>query len=136
MKCPLLSDMFPGRGPGSESEENPKITAICAMTGPQSHRVFTACAIPSGGSQRQRIHQPPEDDGCRDEPAEHDGAGAELRARIVAQQHRKDERHEEREEHQQREVAGHFLPFAMSNASSTTSELRSPATIRNVFPAS
>ena len=63
-------------------------------------------------------------------------AELELAARVVPEQHGKDERDEEREHDEQEQVAGHayLRPSAMSQASMTTSRLSSPATIRKALP--
>src|SRR6185295_5082189 len=85
--------------------------------------------------QRERIHQPAEHEGRREEPAEHQAAEPELIARIVFGDDGEDERDEKREDGEKRQVALHHLrPMAMSKASMTTSRLSSPATIRNALP--
>ena len=63
-------------------------------------------------------------------------AEPQLLADVILRNQREDERHEEREQHHQEEVTvhGYFRPRAMSYASTTTSMLSRPATIRKALP--
>src|SRR5215510_6427435 len=97
------------------------------MTGPQrSTRRVT--------SEWHRIQQPADDDAGADEPREQTGAKHQLLFWLVPHQRRKHRRHKKSEDDHQAEVTGHFRPLLMSNASSTTSMLRSPATMTNALP--
>src|SRR5262249_9764197 len=85
--------------------------------------------------ERERIHQPAEDDRRGEKPCEHHAAESQLIARDGLRDHREDQRHEEREQREQYEMAPHHLrPTATSYASMTTSRFSRPATIRNALP--
>jgi hypothetical protein len=58
-------------------------------------------------SQREGIHQPAEQHRTEDESAEQNPSEAQLVARIVAQQHRENHRHEQGEQDQQEKMARH-----------------------------
>src|SRR5262245_12902240 len=85
-------------------------------------------------SKRQRVEQPTREDTAAYQPAEQAGTEPKLLRRIVTHQCREDEGHEEREHCHDTEVSRHLRPCATSNASSTTSMLSSPATMRNALP--
>src|SRR4051794_31522611 len=80
------------------------------------------------------MHQPAENEGDGEEPAEHHRAGPQLGARLVAKQHGKNQRHEKGKQREEENVARHFRPMPMSKASRMTRKLRSPATIRKQLP--
>ena len=84
--------------------------------------------------QRQRIHQPAEQDRSKHEPAKHERTRPQLRSRLLAQKHREYERYQEGKYQQKKEVAGHFRPTAMSYASRMTREFKRPETIRKQLP--
>src|SRR5499427_5570758 len=65
--------------------------------------------------ERERIHQPAEDDRGSQEAGEHHPAKSQLLARIVLGDHGEDQRHEEREHREQQEMTAHHLrPTATS----------------------
>src|SRR5688572_32498525 len=97
-------------------------------------RGFTRILREVTESERQRVHQPAKRDGESDERGKHLRAGPQLRAGLVAQQHREDNRHQEREDRHQQEMACHLRPMAMSNASRMTRKFSRPATMRKVLP--
>src|SRR5678816_1743964 len=84
--------------------------------------------------QWKRVQQPADQDAGTDEPAKQARAERDLLFGIVSREHRKHHGDEEREDDHETEVTRHLRPLAMSNTSSTTSMLSSPAAMMNVLP--
>src|SRR5688572_16829355 len=84
-------------------------------------------------SERQRVEQPADQNAPAHQAAEHAKAESKLLGGFVAHQHGKDNRDEEGEHDHGCQVT-HLRPSATSNASSTTSMLSRPATIRKALP--
>ena len=83
---------------------------------------------------RERQHQPAEHHRRYDHGSEHLGGQHELLAQLFAHERGEDTRHEEAEHAEEHEMALHFRPIAISNASMMTSVLSRPATMMKVFP--
>ena len=85
--------------------------------------------------QRDRVHQPSQNERRNDEAAKQHRAQPKLLAGVIFRKNREHQRHEERENREQQDVALHHLrPMATSYASMTTRRFSSPATMRNAFP--
>src|SRR5690242_3783115 len=96
------------------------------MTGPQSD---------SGELEREEIKDPAEGNATDHERREQLRTEPQLLFRVVTHQRPEDDGDEERKsDHQAGVRRVHLRPCVTSNASSTTSMLSRPATIRNALP--
>src|SRR5262245_35407382 len=132
MKCPWWSLNPPGTSVRFSWLEKMKIAIICAIGGPQIQRKRRGPLT----SAKEYVHHPAEAVGSENQPTENAGGETPLRARVTAQQRAEDGGDAGREQNHHPEVCRHadLRPRAKSTASSTTSELRMPATMRNVLP--
>src|ERR1044071_2999798 len=99
---------------------------MSGTTGPQSD---------SGELEREEIENPTQRNATDDERREQLRTEPQLLSRVVTHQRPEDDGDEESERDHQAGVRGvHFRPCVTSNASSTTSMLSRPATIRKALP--
>src|SRR5215204_690842 len=108
---------------------------VCRTMACVSTKPIALFESPRGGTlPGHEVEQPGQREADADEFEENLQAVAQAAALALTADDTEDQRDEEREENHQRKVYQAFLPALMSNASSASMRLSSPATIRKTLP--